>query len=739
MSKQTRRAVLGSVALLAGSVPVTGEATAQSAGDGTEWPSFGYDPSNTAHSPAVGPKEPVSAQWTAKTDGAVVSSPAIASGRLFVGSVDNNVYAYHAVNGTLEWTFETGDSVRSSPVVHNGIVFIGSDDSRLYALNAASGTKQWATETGDSVVSAPTVSDDTVYVGSEDNTMYAIDAKSGDVRWRFESGSLITSSPALHEKLLYFGSADANLYALNTATGDVEWRYETNNGVTSSPAIADGAVFIGSSDGRLYALETRTGELRWAFETGSLFGPSPAVAADTVYLSEGIPGTRIHALAVESGERKWTVETNGTTKSSPAVADGVVYVGSSDGHVYAIEAESGETLWTMATDGSVTCSPAVVDGAVYIGSEDQHIYALTDDTIPARIGPNTRQFGEYVPFAVGAVGLGGAGALYFRRRRKSSDSGTPEHSDESVQDPHARTGSGRTHRNQQHTPPEAQPTAGDIPRVTAVAIEYEALTDKQVIGRGGNADVIRAHHPTSTGERTVALKEPRVSGTIREDAVEQLLAEAELWSELDDHDHIVSVLDYDAEPLPWIAMEYMDGGTLTKRAGALPLPQALWTAIAVTKGVRHAHRQGVAHLDLKPENVLFRTLDDAWDVPKVGDWGLSKHLLDHPQSIEGLSPHYAAPEQFDDSFGPTDDITDVYQLGAVFYELFTGHPPFEGRPAAVMQAVVETEPKPPSDAADLPAELDDILLTALAKQRTDRYDDIVYLRDQLRDLYEDMW
>jgi serine/threonine protein kinase len=144
----------------------------------------------------------------------------------------------------------------------------------------------------------------------------------------------------------------------------------------------------------------------------------------------------------------------------------------------------------------------------------------------------------------------------------------------------------------------------------------------------------------------------------------------------------------------------------------------------------------VAHLDLKPANILFRTAADAWDVPKVTDWGLSKHLLDHSNSIEGFSPQYAAPEQFDDEYGSTDDITDIYQLGAVFYELFTGTPPFDGKPFKVIGKVKTQSPTPPSDIAAVPAELDDILLTALAKSKTDRYDDIVYLRDELQTLFD---
>jgi serine/threonine protein kinase len=209
--------------------------------------------------------------------------------------------------------------------------------------------------------------------------------------------------------------------------------------------------------------------------------------------------------------------------------------------------------------------------------------------------------------------------------------------------------------------------------------------------------------------------------------------EAETWQRLDGHDHIVSVVDYDAEPLPWIGMEYMDAGHLGERADEMPVEQKLWTALTVTKAVRHAHKRGVAHRDLKPENILFRRVEDAWDVPKVADWGLSKHLLEHSKSRDGLTVEYAAPEQFSDS-ASTDDLTDVYQLGAVFYELFTGRPPFEGEMFAVMKQIETEKPTPPSDIADVPDGLDDVLLTAMAKDRDDRYDDIVYLRDDLQEL-----
>lgn len=285
----------------------------------------------------------------------------------------------------------------------------------------------------------------------------------------------------------------------------------------------------------------------------------------------------------------------------------------------------------------------------------------------------------------------------------------------------------------------AQPVPNVIPTAPDVSVDYEAIIDEQPIAGGGSADVTRARLPTSEGEVTLAIKKPRMTGTLHTDAVERILEEAEMWDKLDDHDHVVGVVDWGVHRgIPWIAMEYMDGGHLGDRAGSLSVDQTLWTAIAVTKAVHYAHyRRGVAHLDLKPANVLFRTVEGGWDVPKVGDWGLSRHLINQSKSIQGLTPEHAAPEQFSEEYGSADSLTDVYQLGATFYTLFVGSPPFSGSPAEVMRSVLDEAPTPPSEIADVPETLDEILLTALAKEKADRYESVLYIRDALREVYDD--
>jgi len=283
----------------------------------------------------------------------------------------------------------------------------------------------------------------------------------------------------------------------------------------------------------------------------------------------------------------------------------------------------------------------------------------------------------------------------------------------------------------------SQPVPETIPSPSRRSLAYEEFDYEEPLGQGGNADVHRATVETDDGRLELAIKTPRMKGTLHAEAVGQIVDEAKLWQQLDDHDHIVSVVDYGAEPLPWIGMEYMDGGHFGEQIAEMNIRQKCWTALAVTRAVRHAHDRGVAHLDLKPENILFREVENAWNPPKVADWGLSKHLLDHSQSVEGISPQYAAPEQFDtEAYGNTDTATDIYQLGAVLYELFAKRPPFTGQTFEIVNKIQNEHPAPPSEHADIPATVDKIVLKALKRRKADRYEHVLYLRDDLKEVFE---
>lgn len=277
-------------------------------------------------------------------------------------------------------------------------------------------------------------------------------------------------------------------------------------------------------------------------------------------------------------------------------------------------------------------------------------------------------------------------------------------------------------------PPRVKVASG--PQTTEInyqRLEFDRNEDK--IGKGGTAIVYRA--TDNNTKRPIAIKEPIISRTDNtinnKQTITRLLKEAEKWARVDDHPYIGSVIDWGYDGVPWIALEYMDGGSLVKYIGEEKLTKRLWIAYAVADAVAYASGQhGVIHHDLKPQNILFRkTPENTWNVPKVCDWGIAKKLIQHDGSNSQVTPKYAAPEQQPATMPNVDTgpHTDVYQLGVICYELLTGKHPNHLRGSVI----------PPSDInGSLPPGIDEFLLTALNHDRQVRYDHPVSFRNQLK-------
>jgi len=715
-----------------------------------------------------------------ETSGVIESSPTVADGSVYFGSHDGSLYAVDATDGTEEWTFETDGSVWSSPTVADGRVYVGSDDENLYGLDASSGEEIWRfSNPSGPVRSSPTVVNGMVYVGSNDAFLYAVDASDGEGIWSFETGNSLISSPTvadvsegtsdgsstrLTNDTVYVGSFDSNLYAVDASEGELRSAFETGDLVYSSPTVADGVLYFGSHDGNLYALdlgvadssESRDSRVtlgtlghhgNWEY-AGQSIEPDEHSEFNVRVDGTNSPVTQGEVLEVktaientgdEAGSRTVFAEMAGIVSDSKTVElDG----GSSTIETFEIPTgteDSGEYTVTVNTDdGSATASVIVEgeDAGTDSGGSGSDGNSSDGESEPSEPENEDTETGTGIGTAEALIGGGTIGALvgaYFLKRRNDERDGlvsVPWRGNERD------TARGKDNQDTPKEPTETELAhRRETPTPKEHKVSYDRITEKERIGKGGNADVYEAEYE---GEK-IAVKKPRMSGTLQVERAERFMREAETWSKLDDHENIVSVLGYGSEPLPWIALEYMGGGDLSGRFDEMGFDEKLWTAIRVTEAVGHAHRRGVAHLDLKPGNVLFRITDDErYDVPKVSDWGLAKMLLDRSKSIEGLSPRYAAPEQFSgDEYGETDDLTDVYQLGTVFYEMFTGRPPFEGKPSEVMHSVLNEKVTPPSDVKpNLPDGLDSILLKALEKDREDRYETVIYLRDDLRELYE---
>ncbi len=261
------------------------------------------------------------------------------------------------------------------------------------------------------------------------------------------------------------------------------------------------------------------------------------------------------------------------------------------------------------------------------------------------------------------------------------------------------------------------------PRTAAApqpVLEYELLA---LLGEGGMGVVWKARQVKLN--RLVALKMVLGEQPAGSKELIRFLAEAEAVAAVK-HPHVVQVYDYgEANGRPFLAMEYLPGGSLSdrlKRTGRLDPKAAAELLSTLASAVQAAHDVGIVHRDLKAGNVLY----DQHGQPKVTDFGLAKRTgggnLTATQAVMG-TPAYMAPEQArgDTKFvGPQ---ADVYSLGVILYECLTDTRPFEAPDQlALLRKVAEEEPERPGKRVPgLPRDVELICLKCLAKDLTERY------------------
>ncbi len=239
------------------------------------------------------------------------------------------------------------------------------------------------------------------------------------------------------------------------------------------------------------------------------------------------------------------------------------------------------------------------------------------------------------------------------------------------------------------------------------------------IGRGGMAVVYLARQPTLS--RSVALKELAPFHAADPSLTQRFLREARLAGSLN-HPNVVTVYDFlEHDGVPYIAMEYLDRGSLRPFVGRLSLAQMAGVLEGLLAALSHAETMGIVHRDIKPENILV-TADGGI---KLADFGIAKayqqiateEMLTPAGATVG-TPAYMAPEQaMAEELGPW---TDLYQTGVVAYELLAGAVPFQspdGSPVPVLMQHI-SEPVPPLRGID-PA-LEAWVLRTLAKVPADR-------------------
>jgi TolB-like protein len=250
------------------------------------------------------------------------------------------------------------------------------------------------------------------------------------------------------------------------------------------------------------------------------------------------------------------------------------------------------------------------------------------------------------------------------------------------------------------------------------------------IGRGGMGVVYKAIDREL--DRIVALKMIRPGLSSDPQMVKQFKQELILASEIS-HENVIRIHDLgETGGIKYISMKYIDGTSLRdlmSATGRLTPEKTISIARQICTALAAAHRKGVIHRDLKPQNIMIDRGGDA----HVMDFGIARSLGTREVTAKGDmlgTPHYMSPEQAQGKSG--DERSDIYSLGCILYEMATGRKPFEADTLeGLIHDHIDKVPRAPSELNPVPQPLEAVILKAMQKDPNKRFQSAENLRDAL--------
>src|SRR5579875_185961 len=313
--------------------------------------------------------------WKYPTQDSIEGAPAIASGVVYVGSLDEHLYALDLVSGQEKWKYKAGP-LKASPAVRAGRVYIGNADGVFHCIDAAKGEKCWNYETDGEITSGANFAGDLILFGSHDETLYCL-TKDGKEKWKFKTQGPVYGSAAVAGGKTFVAGCDSKLHVLDAATGKEERSVDLGGQTGATGAVVGDHLYVGTMTNQFEAIDWKQGRLDWTFQAAERPQPFYASAAVTDRLVLAASrDRRLHALERKSGKEVWSFATEGKMDASPVVAGKRVFAPSPDGNLYILDLDNGKQLDKIALDGPIQGSPAVAAGRLVVGTTKGTVYCL---------------------------------------------------------------------------------------------------------------------------------------------------------------------------------------------------------------------------------------------------------------------------------------------------------------------------------------------------------------------------
>ncbi|MEW6733831.1 MAG: serine/threonine-protein kinase [Acidobacteriota bacterium] len=250
------------------------------------------------------------------------------------------------------------------------------------------------------------------------------------------------------------------------------------------------------------------------------------------------------------------------------------------------------------------------------------------------------------------------------------------------------------------------------------------------LGEGGMGQVYLVRDPRL--KRQIAIKFLK---HIDRELSQRFTYEAQAQAKVE-HEHICKVYEVgEVEGHRYIAMQFINGRSLREMMQQVTLEQNVKLIKQVAEALHAAHKNGLIHRDIKPDNIMVEWSEEGELRPYIMDFGLAKQTDIKGQTITGTimgTPAYMSPEQVRGEINQLDRRSDVYSLGATFYELLVGKPPFGTNAMEILRKVVDQEPTPIRKLnSSLPVDLETIVMKCLEKDPKQRYASTKQLAEDL--------
>ncbi|PJJ97795.1 outer membrane protein assembly factor BamB [Lysobacteraceae bacterium NML75-0749] len=308
--------------------------------------------------------------------------PVVDGGRVYAAAAGAGVRALNLDNGQTLWSWSGEKKSRWSggPGVGDGLVVVGSLDGEVIALDAMNGTERWRSKVNNEVIAAPAIQGGVVMVRSNDGRVTAFDAMSGAERWRWQADmpALTVRGNAgltLGPGYLFVGNDNGKLVALSVNEGAELWdvtvaqpegrsELERMNDVDGQPVIDDTLLYVSSFKPRTLAIEAPTGRVLWMQENGGTGGVGLGAYRLAVTDAKDV----VWALDRSNGAAMWQQDAFARRKlSAPAVQGDYVVVGDYDGYLHWLRMDDGQlAARSRASRKAITAQPVVDDGMLLV-------------------------------------------------------------------------------------------------------------------------------------------------------------------------------------------------------------------------------------------------------------------------------------------------------------------------------------------------------------------------------------